>query len=159
MPKTKTLYLIRHSKADFPSDGITDFERPLTNQGVSDSHRVASKLGAKKVEWDLVISSPAFRAINTAIIFSNELNFPFSEITINENLYESDIMDYLKVVNSIEDSAKTVAVFGHNETISEFATYLTGKIAEFRTTGIVIISISGSWAEVSGGLAKLIDQF
>lgn len=77
MPKTKTLYLIRHSKADFPSDGITDFERPLTNHCVSDSHRVASKLGAKKVEWDLVISSPAFRAINTAIIFSNELNFPF----------------------------------------------------------------------------------
>lgn len=74
-------------------------------------------------------------------------------------MYESDIMDYLKVVNSIEDSAKTVAVFGHNETISEFATYLTGKIAEFRTTGIVIISISGSWAEVSGGVAKLTDQF
>jgi len=158
MPLTKTLYLIRHSKADFPSDGITDFERPLTQKGVSDSHRVALKLFSKKVEWDVVISSPAFRAINTAIIFSKEVGFPVSEIKLNENLYESGIRDYLEVVNAIKDKAQSAAIFGHNETISEFATYLTGKIADFPTSGVVIITFSGSWAEVSGGTGSMSGQ-
>lgn len=155
MPPTKSLYLIRHSKADFPSDGITDFERPLTQQGVGDSHRVALKLFSKKVEWDVVISSPAFRAINTAIIFSKEVGFPVSEIKLNENLYESGIRDYLETVNAIDDQVESAAIFGHNETISEFATYLTGKIADFPTSGVVIITFSGSWAEVSDGTGSM----
>ncbi len=158
MPLTKTLYLIRHSKADFPSDGITDFERPLTQQGVSDSHRVALRLIAKKVEWDVVISSPAIRAISTAIIFSKELTFPVSEIVLNENLYECGIRDYLEVVNSIAADAQKAAIFGHNETISEFTTYLTGKVADFPTSGVVIITFSGSWTEVSGGTGSMSGQ-
>jgi phosphohistidine phosphatase len=158
MPLTKTLYLIRHSKADLPSEGITDFERPLTQQGVSDSHRVALRLLAKKVEWDVVISSPAIRAITTAIIFSKELTFPVSKIVLNESLYESGIRDYLQVVNSIGDGVEKVAIFGHNETISEFATYLTGKIADFPTSGVVIITFSGSWAEISGGTGNMSGQ-
>jgi phosphohistidine phosphatase len=159
MTLTKTLYLIRHSKADFPTDGITDFERPLTQQGVSDSHRVALKLFSKKVEWDVVVSSPAFRAISTAIIFAKELAFPVSEIVLNENLYECGIRDYLQVVNSIDNEVQTAAIFGHNETISEFATYLTEKITDFPTSGVVIITFSGSWEEVSGGTGRLSGRF
>ena len=159
MSSIKTLYLIRHSKADFPSDGITDFERPLTQQGVSDSHCIALKLSAAKVEWDLVISSPAFRAVNTAIIFSKELGFPASQILLNENLYESGVRDYLQVANTIGDEVKSAAIFGHNETISEFVTYLTGKIADFPTSGVAIISISTSWSEITGGAADLTGQY
>ena len=141
MSSIKTLYLIRHSKADFPSDGITDFERPLTLQGVSDSHRVALKLSTANVEWDLVISSPAFRAVNTAIIFSKELGFPASQILLDENVYESGVRDYLQVANSISDEVKSAAIFGHNETIIEFAHYLPGTIAGSPTAVGVIIWI------------------
>ena len=64
--KTKTLYLIRHLKANFSFEGSKDFERELNPQGVNDSLLVAKKQQDEKVVWDLIIYSHAFRSINTA---------------------------------------------------------------------------------------------
>ena len=159
MPATKTLYLIRHSKADFPSEGMSDLERSLTPQGIGDSHKVAIKLLAAGVKPDIIISSHAFRAVNTAILFATELGFPVTGILLNKKLYESTISDYLDVVNLIGDGIRIAVIFGHNETISEFAAYITGKVSDFPTTGVSEIRIHGEWSEVSRGNADLLRQF
>ena len=155
MTTTKTLYLIRHSKADFPSHGVNDLERPLTPQGVIDSHRNASKLTRANVAWDLVISSHAFRAVNTAIIFAGEMSFPLSKILLNEKLYETTVPDYLNVVNSIGDEVKNAAIFGHNDTISAFANYLCDEIVVFENTTVLEIQINADWLFVGRGCALI----
>ncbi|MBQ9078243.1 MAG: histidine phosphatase family protein [Ruminococcus sp.] len=55
------IYLVRHAKPDFKwSDDLT---RPLTADGISDSHKVSEALA--QIHLDYAISSPYFRSIKT----------------------------------------------------------------------------------------------
>lgn len=155
MQLTKTLYLIRHSKADFLTNGISDLERSLTAEGIRDSHLVANKLMERDVKWDLLISSNAFRAINTAIIFSEKLGHTGEKILLTEKLYETKLKDYIDVVSSIKKEYNTVALFGHNQTISEFSFYLSEKVIDFNTTTVVELLIPHGWDSITADCAEV----
>ncbi|MBK9415549.1 MAG: histidine phosphatase family protein [Bacteroidetes bacterium] len=155
MQIAKTLYLIRHSKADFMTNGISDLERSLTAEGISDSHLVANKLLQLDVKWDLLISSIAFRAINTAIIFSEKLGHTGEKILLTEKLYETKLEDYIDVVGSIKKEYNNVALFGHNQTISELSFYLSEKIIDFNTTTVVELLIAGGWDSITANCAEV----
>ena len=63
----KKIIFVRHGKAEEPCDGFADFERSLTERGKNISRLMASKL--KEIEKDpgIIITSPAFRALETAL--------------------------------------------------------------------------------------------
>jgi broad specificity phosphatase PhoE len=66
--KYGTVTLVRHGETEWSLDGrhtsVTDI--PLTNRGVEQAKRLADRLGAKR--FDLVVSSPRRRALDTAAI-------------------------------------------------------------------------------------------
>jgi phosphohistidine phosphatase len=155
----KTLYLVRHAKADSSGNFPKDFYRPLTSQGMTDAARMARNMANDGVKPDHIISSPAERTTRTAETFADQLHFDSEKIVFAENLYEGRMQEYLEAINTIDELHKAVMLVGHNPIISYMAEYLTGEeIGDVPTSGVVTISFDKiKWAEVakkSGHLVK-----
>ena len=74
----KTLYIIRHAKSDQSFFG-NDFERPLNERGKTDAPMMAKRLLDKKIEIELLVSSPAILQIGQHLPIQKK-NFYFSTI-------------------------------------------------------------------------------
>ena len=133
----KTLYLIRHAKSSWKLSNLSDFDRPLKKRGISDAPLMGSVLKQKGVKPDLMVSSPANRAISTAKLVAKELGYPQMEIEQNKGIYHAYITDLLKIVQSIDDKHNTVCLFGHNPGFTDLANFLTGTtIFNVPTSGV-----------------------
>lgn len=98
MNKHKTLIIVRHGKSEWDYNELTDIDRPLAERGVGNSYKMAKRLFKKNITPDLLISSPAIRALHTAIIFSREMEIPLSKLKVNETLYFSSENEILSLV-------------------------------------------------------------
>ncbi|MFT5749557.1 MAG: phosphohistidine phosphatase, partial [Ancylomarina sp.] len=84
----KQLILSRHAKTEDIRFDIKDFERNLTNRGLNDSALVSNHLFEKGIETDLIISSPANRAIATARLYANCFKIQLDQIVQINQLYD-----------------------------------------------------------------------
>lgn len=124
----KTVYLVRHAKSDWENPNLSDIERPLNERGYSNANSMSLWFNEKQDSPDLIISSPAIRAITTSLIFARNLNYDSNLINIKKELYESTVKDYLSVITKTDEQYKSVMLFGHNPTISSFAESLCKAI-------------------------------
>ena len=99
----KSLYLIRHAKSDWGKAELRDIDRPLNARGYSNAYKMSSILKAQKIIPDLVITSPAIRAISTALIFCRNLQSDASDIIINSDLYDSSLKEYKNCISKIDN--------------------------------------------------------
>lgn len=137
----KTLYLIRHAKASWDDPTGTDFERPLTEVGRNHAHVMGKKLKGQGVKPDLIISSSAVRALNTAEIIAEALQYPLDKIDINEKIYNAGVEELLDIIKKIPSANKTVFFFGHNPGLTWLLHYICeGAKMNIPTCGIVAIS-------------------
>lgn len=152
----KHLYLIRHAKSDW-SFNLPDFERPLNKRGTKDAPMMAKRLAARADIPQLLVTSPAKRALSTALTFADILASDQTTVTQENDLYEADTSTWLQVINGINDRYHCVAAFGHNPSISLFAQYVTDNFdSDFPTCAIVLITFDiDSWQEVSRGIGSL----
>ena len=72
----KQLVLVRHGKSDWAVGGTPDFDRPLNHRGNKNAPEMAERIGKRDLIPDLLVSSPAKRAITTAKHFSETWNIP-----------------------------------------------------------------------------------
>lgn len=153
----KTIFLVRHAKSSWEESGLNDQERPLKKRGILDARHKAKAIALKKSAIDLILTSPAFRALNTAILFSKYLNYPLHKIGVNEAIYNSNVQRLLEVVHSIDNSDSSVMIFGHDPSLALFASYLTGKTFEkIPTSGVVCIDFAiADWKKIKKKSGKL----
>lgn len=157
----KKLFLIRHAKSDpipirWTNPELKDIERYLNERGYSNANMMSQKFNEVP---DLIITSPAIRAITTALIFARNLNYDANTICIKQELYETSTNDYLEVLHSINNKFNSVMLFGHNPTISNFAESLCHSLpAEMATCAIAGISFDVSdWNKINTGKLFLFD--
>ncbi|MES2284993.1 MAG: histidine phosphatase family protein [Bacteroidota bacterium] len=144
----KTLYLVRHAKSDWADEDLSDIDRPLNKRGYRDAHFMSGLMKEKKLLPDLIITSPAIRAITTALIFCKNFNFNYSDIVIDSNLYETNVQQYKSSFSKIDSRYSSIMLFGHNPTISDLANSLTKTFTEtIATCGIVGIRQSENCKE------------
>jgi len=62
----KTLLILRHAKSSWKNPGLADHNRPLNKRGKRDAPRVGRLLRDKNLTPDLILSSTAKRALDTA---------------------------------------------------------------------------------------------
>ena len=143
----KTLYLIRHAKSDWANEHLSDVDRPLNARGYSDAQKMSAIIKQKNIVPDFIISSPAVRAISTALIFCRNLNYDPKKMLIDKNLYDASVKDYLSSISKTDNNYHTVFLFGHNPTITNTANSLTKSITEEMSTCCVvgIQSQENSW--------------
>ncbi len=153
----KELYLIRHAKSDW-SQEKSDFERGLNKRGNNDAPLMGEVLNSLGVMPDLIISSPAKRAILTANIISQKVGYEKDKIQKEESLYLASEATFYKYTNNINDKQNKVFIFSHNPGITEFAESLTDTfIGNIPTTGICHILLDvDSWENIREGDGKLL---
>jgi len=155
----KTLYLIRHAKSSWKDPDLRDFERPLNKRGKSDAPEMGQRLRAYKAGADIIISSPAKRAIKTAKIIAREVGFPVKEIVTTETVYLADVPTLVEVIRKISDKHQQVMLFGHNPGLTMLANFLVNgeQVENIPTCGIFCIEFEiDSWKKVGQGLGKLL---
>ena len=138
----KTLILIRHAKSDWSGDGLPDFDRPLNERGKKDAPVMATRLLDKKIPVDLFIASPAKRAAKTARYFAEAYGKTKADILFKEELYLPATDVFYKVIEHMSDAFNHVALFSHNNGITDFANELTvARIDNIPTCGIFAVNI------------------
>lgn len=121
----RRLTLVRHAKADASLPGQQDWDRVLDRRGQQDAPEMARRLRSRKLKPDLILSSPAVRALSTASIMARELKVPADRIAQDERLYLADPKRILEVIHELGGDAKHVMVFAHNPGITDCANRLS----------------------------------
>ena len=154
----KTLYLIRHAKSSWDDSSQTDFERPLNDRGEHDAPIIAKALLDKKIKPDLIVSSPAVRALSTAKIFAKVLHYESENILEEERIYEATMRELTEVVREIPDDVKCVMLFGHNPGISNFVNLLGDQfVTDMPTCAVTGLELKiNSWKETERHCGKII---
>ena len=153
----KTLLLMRHAKSSWKDDGLTDFERPLNNRGKRDTPFMGKLLREQKVQPDLIISSPALRAMTTARMIAAELKYEQSNIITHEMLYNADVNAMMRIVEQVDNSLKTIILVGHNPGLTLLANVLSdASVENIPTCGIACIQFQiDSWQAITRGAGTL----
>ncbi len=117
----KTILIVRHAKSSAADLGQADFDRSLNKRGKEDSAEMAKRISKVIDKIDAFISSPAKRARKTAEKFLLEYGVDKNEILFANALYEAGVNDFYEVMESLDNSHKTIAIFSHNPGITDFA--------------------------------------
>jgi phosphohistidine phosphatase len=147
----KTLFLNRHAKSSWDSDAGSDFERPLNKRGKTDAPLMGKYLSKeRRIAPEIIISSPAKRAIKTAEIIAKEIGYPVKNIVANKNIYEAGPSSILEIIQKINDCYHSAMLFGHNPGFTSLASYLSNvNIGNMPTCGICRIDFNvDSWRKV-----------
>lgn len=148
----KRLIMVRHGKSSWEYD-VSDKDRPLKERGINDAHLVSKTFLKDKIEIDYIFSSPANRALHTAMIFSRNLKFDLQKVQIVEDLYDFSGASVQSYVESLDDSLNTVMIFGHNYAFTNLANRWGDQYIENVTTsGLVQIGFEeAKWKSISKG--------
>lgn len=145
----KTLVLVRHAKSSWKDPGLADRDRPLNPRGRRDAPKMGRRLAARGASPDLILTSPAVRAVTTARIIAEIVGYPEREIVEDERLYAADSGEILEVIRGVEDRFERVFLCGHNPGLTDLVNELSDEpIANVPTCGVVELQVvRGSWRE------------
>ncbi|MEA3287870.1 MAG: histidine phosphatase family protein [Candidatus Marinimicrobia bacterium] len=149
----KKLYIVRHSKAVEYAEDNSDFNRCLADYGVEKATLISRHLSQKLEQVDLILSSPACRAYETAKIFATALNYDESEIILKEPLYHfGGIERAMQIIAAVDQNVNTLMLFGHNPTFNALAWHLCDKFRDAMPTSAVVgIEFKvKSWSQIVG---------
>jgi len=147
----KKLIFVRHGRAEEPGPMFSDSERSLTTKGKVISRQMAISLKEREHDPGTFISSPAFRALETALIFADEFAISPDNIILKNNLYfKVNLGSFALMLEEIGDKTDKIILFGHNPAFTEIPDRLSYTGCDFMPkSGIVCLSFkSDSWKGV-----------
>lgn len=153
----KELYIIRHAKSSWDNPSLSDFDRPLNSRGERDAPLMGKVLADQKIIPDLIYSSTANRALTTAKTIADKLGVS-NEIVLRKDFYHASESQLLQQINSFDNKANRVFMFGHNPGFTYLAENLTTEtFGSIPTCGVVGIRFPfDSWDFVSAETGDVI---
>ena len=151
----KELLLLRHGKSDWNMD-TTDFDRPLNKRGKRNAQRIGEWLNEQKLVPDLIISSPAIRALTTAEIVCEAMEIPVHSIKTETCIYEASLSDLRQLLLHIPDSIQRLLLVGHNPGFESLLSYLAPNIAIPKdgklmpTATLAYLQLGSQWSFLQG---------
>jgi phosphohistidine phosphatase len=146
----KRLTLIRHAKSSWKDAFLLDMDRPLNKRGQRDAPVMGKRLAARESRPDLIISSPATRALTTAEAIAAEIEYPVEEIVVGERMYGADVAEWLQIIRGLDDSWDHVMCCGHNPGLTDLVNALSPyAIDNIPTCGVVELAFdTDTWTDV-----------
>ena len=154
----KQLFIIRHAKSDWGDFKIRDYDRPLSERGHKNAPEMAQRFLQKDLTPELIVSSPALRAITTAKYFASGWNIEPTLIKTNEAIYEANTKTLLGVINGLDNNFQKIALFGHNPGLTDLLNYLTNDFqASMPTCSVGLIEFPfDDWKLISEHTGDLV---
>lgn len=157
----RTLVLMRHAKSSYP-DGVTDHYRPLAPRGQREAGLAGTWIRDHVSTIERILCSTATRTRETLAL--TDIDAP---VDFLDRLYGATPGALINEVNAVDDAVQTLLVVGHEPTMSQVSLALAapdrsnrtvvGEISmKFPTSGIAVLRLPGSWADLQVGSAALI---
>ena len=152
----RRLFIIRHAKSSWDYQGLDDIDRPLADRGIRNAGEMAERLVAENLVPQLLLSSPASRALNTALIMSRIWGIRPENLQIHDSLYDAFISEIEEVVSTAPANVENLAIFGHNPSFTSYANkFLDIPLDNLPTAGVVIVTLeSENWGKIGRKLVK-----
>ena len=150
-PFGKELLLVRHAKSSWDDPYLDDHDRPLNERGLRNAPEMGKRLQGCGVRPGAWISSTALRAITTAEILAEQVDFPPDQIQRSKDLYHASATELQEFIGGLDDQFGTAILFGHNPGMTSLAANLYGlPIDNIPTCGVVCLQFSeNNWSAVS----------
>ncbi|HEX5735676.1 MAG TPA: histidine phosphatase family protein [Blastocatellia bacterium] len=152
----KTLLLLRHAKSSWDDVALRDFERPLADRGKRDAPRMGEELKLRTPLPDLIISSPATRARQTAqaVVDSGGLT---ARMEFNDSIYGATSAELMRLIRRLPDAVNCALMVGHNPGFEELVSRLTGSDERMPTAALASIEFQiDHWNDLEDGAGRLI---
>jgi len=142
---------VRHAKSSWDYEATADIDRTLKSKGISNAYEISRKLKLNKLIPARIITSPANRALHTAIIFARVFDLPLEAIEINAMLYESSVDKIAGLIRKLNDEYNSVMIFGHNPTFTDLVnSFIKSPIDSLPTSGVVTLKFnSPDWKGIN----------
>jgi phosphohistidine phosphatase len=137
----KILLLIRHAKSSWKDKDLSDHDRPLNKRGKRDAPRMGLLLQKEELVPDIILSSTAVRALDTAARLAKYCHHK-GQITYVDSLYLGGTEAYLDALKILSNDFKIVLVVGHNPDIEELVIILTGQEERIPTAALARIDLT-----------------
>jgi phosphohistidine phosphatase len=119
----KKLILIRHADAN-KTGGTSDFNAPITIMGKNQAEALGREIG--DLSLDLILTSPAKRAVDTLSLILDHLPNSYAEKVFPiRDLYDSAHPRMIEIIKNQLDNITTLMIVGHNPMIYHTAVSLT----------------------------------
>lgn len=158
----RELLLLRHGKSDWDTD-TDDFNRPLKDRGKRGAQRIGVWLLQKDLLPDLVITSPAERALVTAEKCCKAMGISASNIEQDQRIYQAATEQLLAVLANCPAQAQRVMLVGHNPGFEQLLLHLADPAPEIPEDGklmptatIARLSMPDNWQTLEQRAGKLL---
>lgn len=131
----KKLIIWRHAKSSWEDLFLSDHQRPLAPRGLRDTPDMANRLKKRKIYPDLILSSDATRAYETAKISAGIFDYPLGSIHTTPSLYHAGARSILNQVRQVANGIDVLFVFGHNPGLTDFINLLGEELDNLPTCG------------------------
>ncbi|BAO56671.1 SixA phosphatase family protein [Nonlabens marinus] len=148
----KQLILVRHGKSSWEFD-VRDHDRPLIQKGIDDAHAIGKSLREFPSRPDVIWSSTAARALQTATILTEYIDYDLKKLQLKRALYTFDSQDLLEIVKTIDENINCAMLVSHNHGLTDLANLLgSERFVNVPTTGTVMIEFeSNTWKTITNG--------
>jgi phosphohistidine phosphatase len=139
---------MRHGEAMAYESELTDMTRPLTRRGAADAAAMAERCRHEYWQPDLIVTSPARRALETALSVARVFGIDAGAVVAESSLYQANSNEWLRVVQQLPSGAHSALLIAHNPGISQFAQSLLPQeiVPGFApATVLALISPTSSW--------------
>ena len=132
---------------------VNDINRPLSQSGIE---RIQIKSYQKRdffIAAEVIISSPAIRALHTAVIVIRELGISMEKLIIDEQLYTFSGFSIIDYVYALDERWSKVVLVGHNPAFTEVINHFSDvSINQLKTSGFAKISFNvDQWSNLFKG--------
>ena len=155
----KTLILLRHAKTNKAENGQADFDRSLHEKGAVQLNLLQKYFEISYGSTPLMVHcSSAKRTRATLKGIESSLTLLSKEF--DKSLYLADISSLLGYINSIDSENDFLLIVGHNEGLSDLASYLGNDRIHLSTGSLITFEFDAdNWSELSVANARLSGHF
>jgi len=151
----KELLILRHGKSDWNTNS-SDFYRTLNNRGQRNAQQMGEWLDEQSLVPDLIICSPAKRALTTPEIVSAAMGLAVDSIETDKSIYEANLSDLHQVFSNISNSVQRLLLVGHNPSFEYLVHHLAPNVTPAKngnlmpTAALAYFQLDSQWSTLVG---------
>ena len=153
----RSIILFRHGKSDWNANYESDHNRPVSKRGTKAAKKMGRYLSNIDQVPDLIISSTALRARNTAEIAINAGKWS-SKLVLEKKIYESNVETLISIISKQSDEYNSICLVGHEPTFSSFIERCNNSTwSRFPTASMAQIDFNiNSWYDIDLKFGSLV---
>ncbi len=145
----KTLLIVRHGKSSWKDKSLQDKERPLKKRGKKESKFVGEMLVENELVPQLILTSDAVRATETARIIAKTAGNK-EAVKLVPAFYMAEPQAYIDTLNTLPDTVERVMIVGHNPGLEALLQFIDGKIESLPTGSMAYLAVNiKTWSELN----------